>query len=364
MKEDLVHVGIHSHFQSIQPTINNRISSGRKALFGLLGTGLYGTSGLPIETSIHIFQTYIKPCTTYGLEALILSAKQYEELEKFQRYTLRSLLGLPDRTAIPAIHILTGVLPITSTLDQFQLTFLNSLILDGGRLKELVQRQYAIKGPHSKSWITHIKPILRKHSLPCIPDLIDKKILKSKWKEMVKTAILTVTSNKIKVNAMNFSTLKYLNNTFVRNKCHNVVKYIKNPREVRRACIKTQMITGTYCIQNMRSQFYTNTNATCQLCKEEDEDLTHCLLKCPSTKDKRHKYLNRVMDTIPHILPGLNNILNDYNLMTHFILDPTHPIVTKYISLPYYYIEDFERATRNLCFVIHSERCKKLEINV
>ena len=96
------------------------------------------------------------------------------------------------------------------------------------------------------------------------------KIPKSKWKEMVKTAILT---DKIKEDAMNCSTLKYLSNTFVRNKCHNVVKYIKNPREVRRTCIKTQMITGTYCTQKMRSKFYTNTNATCKLCKKGGREL-------------------------------------------------------------------------------------------
>ena len=48
---------------------------------------------------------------------------------------------------------------------------------------------------------------------------------------MVKTAILNVTSDKIKEDSMNCSTLKYLSNTFVCNKCHNVVKYIKKIQE-------------------------------------------------------------------------------------------------------------------------------------
>ena len=96
--------------------------------------------------------------------------------------------------------------------------------------------------------------------------------------------------------------------------------------------------------------------------KKEDENLTHCL--CPRTKDERSEYLNRMMDSIPHFLPGLSNVLNDYNLITHFILDPTHPIITKHVSLPSYCIEGFERATRNLCYTVHSVRCKKLEINV
>ncbi len=360
VKDEMVHIGINRNLQSLAPTVADRISSGRKALFGLLGAGLYGTSGIPVETSIHIYLTYIRPCTTYGIEALVLTKPQSQEIEMFQRSTLRSLLGLPDRTGIPALYILTGVLPISYIIDQLQLVFLNSLILDGGRLKELIQRQYVMKGPRSKSWISHIKPILRKYSLPFIPDLLETEFSKQQWKEMVKKAILEVATKTIKEDAEDMSTLQYLNHTFSLNKCHDVVSHIKNPREVRRACIKTQMLTGTYSLQTRRVKFRQSNDGTCQLCHEEDEDLVHCLLRCSVTKTIRDKQLTRIMDTVPHVLPNLALALNNQKILLQWIMDHTHPNVSKYIVLPSNCRVSFERATRNLCYAIHSERCTRL----
>ena len=269
---------------------------------------------------------------------------------------LRSLLGLPDRTAIPALYILTGMLPIPRVIDQKQLVFLHSLISTEGRLKELVHRQYVVKTKKSKSWVVHMKTVLWEYTLPSIPDLLDFIEPKVQWKTTVKREVVQKAAEEIEEEAKSKSTLNYLNPQFQLNKCHNVIKYIRSPREVKRACIKAHMLTGTYMLEATRCTYGQVAKDTCQLCGEGAENLVHCLLQCSATIDVRNEYMPRVLASVPCVSRNLPTVLNCPKLLTQMIMDGTHPLIAELQVLPVACEEILERVTRSFCFAIHMRR--------
>jgi hypothetical protein len=357
--KEMVHVGIQRELSSITPAVQTRISNGRKTLYGLLGAGFYGKSGLPLKACLHLYNIYVLPRMLYGLEALILNKSNVKALEIFQRKVLRSLMGVPDRTAIAALYIITGALPIDVQIEKKHLMFLHSMISMGGRLKDLILRQYALKKANSKSWITNIKTILQKYSLPSVLELLNDCPPKLSWKKIVKSAINKSVVKSIKEEAECKSTLIYLNPCLKENVCHNVASCIQNPREVRRACIKTQMLTGTYPFQATRAVLKQNVSDTCLLCGRGREDMIHCLLLCPSLCTTRARYLQAILNTIPHVSTILPNIQNDPTVLIQLIMDTTHPSVSGYV--PSNLTDIFEKTTRDFCFAIHIRRTCMLQ---
>jgi hypothetical protein len=357
---EVTHVGVQRDLSGIDATVSSRISCGRQALFSLLGSGMYGSNGLPVRTSIHMYQIYSLPRVTHGLEALVLSKTGYKSLETFQRTVLRSILGVPKRTAIPALYLITGVLPTEFLLDQRQLIFLHSLIKEEGRLKDLVVRQCVMKKENSKSWVPHMKNILRKYSLPCIPDLLEQLPSKTAWKRLVKSAIIEEAEKELEFEAKMKSSIKYLNPIFKFNKCHNVVNHIRNPREVTRATVKTQMITGTYMLQTSRYKYNQTDSDTCLLCRGGPDDLKHALLQCQATADVRRRYMPAIHNSIPYVYQSRNAILSKEQLLTQFIMDYTHPSITELVELPEPLHSTTEQITRDYCFAVHISRSQML----
>ena len=356
--KDLTHVGIQRNLNGIDPTIDCRISTGRKTLFSLLSAGLHGTNGLPARTALHLYQVYILPRVLYGLEALVIKKTQTDSIEQFQRSVLRSLLGLPNRTAIPALYILSGKIPIDRQIDQKQIMFLHSLISQGGRLRDLVQRQYVMKKATSKSWIPYIKKILWQYELPSIHDLLADTPSKLTWKHTVKQAILKETKKSVEEEAKSMSSLRFLNQTYCFDKCHSVVVSVTNPRQVERACIKSQMLTGTYTLQATRLKYKQVNSDICLLCGEESEDLTHALLRCQATAGVRQKYLSAIDAAIPYVFRHRATVVKNERLLTQLIMDISHTSITELLSLSAACQSDIERISRDLCYAVHMARSR------
>ena len=53
-------------------------------------------------------------------------------------------MGVPERSAVPSIYIITGILPMEGHIEQKQLVFLHSLISVECRLTDLILRQYDV----------------------------------------------------------------------------------------------------------------------------------------------------------------------------------------------------------------------------
>ena len=62
--------------------------------------------------------------------------------------------------------------------------------------------------------------------------------------------------------------------------------------DVMRAIVKVRMLTGTYLLESHK-KFNVDgaVEATCPLCRLEDEDIGHMLLRCPALRCVRNQYL-------------------------------------------------------------------------
>ena len=111
--EDNEHLGqLVSNTHQAQKNVDLRLEKGRKNLFSLLGAGFAFKSHLSPVLKLHIYRTYTCPITRSGLASFALRSSQLEPLALFQRKTLKSILKLSNRAPTPAIHFLTGELPV------------------------------------------------------------------------------------------------------------------------------------------------------------------------------------------------------------------------------------------------------------
>ena len=90
-------------------TIDNNITKARGAAYSVLGAGFHGVSGLNPVTTTHVWQVYVLPVLTYGLELFNIPERLITKLETFQNKIVKQLLGLTNGTPQCAILLLTGL---------------------------------------------------------------------------------------------------------------------------------------------------------------------------------------------------------------------------------------------------------------
>ena len=359
--KEMTHVGIQRDLKGIGPTVEHRTSLGRKTVYALMGSGMVGRNGLPVMTSIHLYNIYVAPRVTYGLECLCVGMENMRSLETFQRSIMRSILYLPDRTATASFYILTGQKPMEYIIHQKALSFLHSLIKSEGPTRSIIERQYAVKKRNSKSWVIYIKDILQKYSLPSIYDLLQNTPPKVAWKNLVKRAITQKCIDDIKDEASLKSTLKHLNPTMSPKQGHlSITANIDNQRQISRSNIKIRLLTGTYTLQSAQQTFGKVFSDVCLLCKKASEDITHFLLECDYLKNCRDDYFKHIDNLIPYVYSHRSYILSDRNLLVQLILDASHPSLTILMDLPLHYRIELESITRNLVYKLHVVRSQAL----
>ena len=112
------HLGIvrSGHPSSNSPAVVTRIAAHACALFGLLNLGLAKGHRTPPATALRIELIFASPVLYSGLAPLLLTKPELSTLNVYSRKILRRILKLHDKTAVPAIHLLSGVLPAEATI--------------------------------------------------------------------------------------------------------------------------------------------------------------------------------------------------------------------------------------------------------
>ena len=111
--ENNEHLGqIVSGLKQESKNVDLNLKKGRKNLFGLLGAGFSFKCLLSPAVKLHLYKTYTCPILRSGLSSFALRSANIEPLSLFQRKTLKSILKLNNSAPTPAIHFLTGELPI------------------------------------------------------------------------------------------------------------------------------------------------------------------------------------------------------------------------------------------------------------
>ena len=88
-----------------------------------MNVGVHGTNGLNPKTSYMIYRVYVLPRLLYSLEVLPL----IKLLRDFHVNFLRQIQAIPSRTAISAVYLLVGALPIEAEIHKRVLSLFHSI---------------------------------------------------------------------------------------------------------------------------------------------------------------------------------------------------------------------------------------------
>ena len=343
------HLGIlRNNTNTNSDTIQARVRSARRATFDLLGLGYHGFTGTGPQVAAMKYRQFIQPILLYGLEALVLSKTDRDILASYHRETLRCIMHIPKSSAIPAIHLLIGMPPIEATLHIRVMTLLRSVLAaESGKppaiyIRDLMRHQLTMKNPDSSSWAPYVKKLLEEYKLPRSSELLTNPPSKNQWRKMVKDAVHTTWTKRLKESARDMTSTQFLNlNACSTDHMHPVWQNLSSQLCIRKATVRVLLLIQRYPLAtsplagNKRSDM-------CPLCKTEPETVTHFVLRCKMLCQTRVRYLN-------HIL----NIYRSYKLsidpetLIRVLLDSTY--------LPDENLE-FERLCRNFIFKIHDRR--------
>ena len=99
-----IHLGIHRDNKR-NFNILDRIQTGRRALYSLMGAGLHGKHGISPVISGKMYQTFVRPKVIHGLEAVQLNNKEKKLLENFECNIFKQLQTLPDSTSTTEVYV-------------------------------------------------------------------------------------------------------------------------------------------------------------------------------------------------------------------------------------------------------------------
>lgn len=351
---EVTHLGILRQPNKFSPTdfIHDKISTARGALYSLMGSGMHGSNGLAVPALRHIYTVFVIPRLLYGLESVVVTTSQLELLNSFHRKILKQLQSLPEKTATPAVHMLIGIPPLTALLHIRILTFA-AAISRVPHLRDIMLRQMALKEPSSKSWFMYVDGICDQYGLPSLHQLSVTPQDKSEWKRQVTASVLGYWHAELLRDAQTKSTLQYvnLNITPPFSRPHAVWDGVaSNVTDVRRASLKTRLMTGRLTLQTNRATYSKHTvSATCPLCHQAPEDRQHFLLACSTLDTTRQPIIRNIFRDIPSL-----SSLESQELF-QAILDPSHVQVTDcVVGGPLRVV--LERHSRTLIFKLYLKR--------
>ena len=183
--------------------IDLKVQKGRKNLFGLLGAGFSFKCLLSPVVKLHIYRTYTCPITRSGISSFSLRSSQLEPLSLFQRKSLKSILKLSITAPTPAIHFLTGELPIEGQIhkDMFSL-FFSVWSNPDTKIYDIVLYILRNSSENSRTWVIHLRHLSRKYGLEVpLVCLARDPPTKSFYKEYVATEITAYYENVLRQSA-------------------------------------------------------------------------------------------------------------------------------------------------------------------
>jgi hypothetical protein len=183
-------------------------------------------------------------------------------------------------------------------------------------------RQMALKEPSSKSWFVYADGICDQYGLPSLHQLCVTPPDKSAWKRLVTSTVLGYWHAELLNDAQTKSTLQFvnLNITPPFSRPHAVWDGVdSNVTDVRRATLKTRLLTGRLTLQANRATYSKHTvSATCPLCHQAPEDRQHFLLACSTLDTTRQPIIRNILRDIP----SLSNLESPE--LFQVILDSSH----------------------------------------
>ncbi|CAC5385386.1 unnamed protein product [Mytilus coruscus] len=166
-------------------------------------------------------------------------------------------------------------------------------------IREIAWGQHTAGRPNS--FFKRINDILDMYQLPSFNEIMNQHYNKLDSKNIVRTAISSHWTVKLKADCEEKSTLKLLSKRNLNiGQTHNVWETISSSvKDVRKATTKVHMLTGTYMLQTLKVKFnQAEIDPTCPICKLEPEDLQHLLTSCPAYRHIRKSHFQQIKEYI------------------------------------------------------------------
>ena len=371
---DNEHLGqIVSGSHQIEKNIDLRILKSRGSLFKLLGPAFAYKCMLSPVVKLHLYRTYICPITRSGLSSFTLRQSSLQPLIIFQRKILRSILKLSKWSCIPALHFLTGELPVEGIIhrDVFSL-FYSTWANPDTKIYEIVNYLLKSSTENSRTWSIFLRQLCQMYGLAdplqCLKKDAPKK---SEFKEDVRTKITAFYEKELRNKAKTNSNMTYLNVAVsgLRGKRHPALSNMMTTREVQKSRPHIKMLCQDYYTYQRRSD-QSGGSPHCRACsdqytadsdKKPAETISHILTVCSAYSDIRERILTEYAQVCITSDFDFNTILRNSEALTQFILDPSSLNLTQRISYSDPNLAYFFKISRDICFSIHTRRMNILK---
>ena len=298
------HIGVKRDRPSggLLSTIDNNITKARGAAYSVLGAGFHGVSGLNPVTTTHVWQVYVLPVLTYGLELFNIPERLITKLETFQNKILKQLLGLTNGTPQCAILLLTWLPTIEVVLHLKVLGMLWNIINANYSIENsILLRQLAVKDWSSSSWLVYVRKLLSRYDLPTIYSLMDDLPSRRHWKRLVEKMVFRCSEDTMEQRLTLYTSLRFLHGEPYRIGTPHIIidSVLPSVMDVRRSATKLRLVTGTYSLQANRPAFNQHFSPTCLLCKSEPETREHFICSCSALEKVRQSGLTELQEVLP-----------------------------------------------------------------
>ena len=124
------------------------------------------------------------------MEVLNLNKTETKTLNDFHVDLHRRIQSLLSRTALSAVHLLVGALPLEAELREKHLSLRYSIInSDNQTFHQLIKRRSVFCEDQPGSFFSRVRVILDKYGLPPIEHLMQELPSKLQWKRQVKAVL-------------------------------------------------------------------------------------------------------------------------------------------------------------------------------
>ena len=292
------HVGMLRSSAGNLLTILARITAHKKALGGVLHTGMArGHRGNP-AASLRVDQLHGVPVLLSGLATLFLSKKEEDLIALHHKETLQGLLRLFPLTPRSVVCFLAGSLPGEALLHLRQLSIFGMIC----RLPENILHRHAVNYFSSttsspKSWFSQIRSLCLQYHLPHPLEQLRSPLLKATFRNTVKKKVISHWESVLRDEASSLDSLSWFKPSFMSLMTPHPLWITagSSPSKIAMATIQAKMISGRYRTERLCSHWSKNKDGFCLLsssCVTTVEDLPHILSSCSALTATRDKLMN------------------------------------------------------------------------
>ena len=371
--EDNEHLGqVVSGLNQTEKNVDLRLKKGRGSLFSLLGPAFSYRCLLSPVVKLHLYRTFTCPILRSGLSSFTLRQNSLQPIIIFQRKSLRAILKLSKCSSIPALHFLTGELPIEGKIhrDVFSL-FFSTWSNPDTKIHEIVKYLLKESTENSRTWSIFIKQLSVMYGLTDpLQCLQSDPPQKSVFKEHVITKITAFHEKELRQNSMSNSNMKYLNVSVcgLRGKRHPALSNLLTAFNVKKSRPHLKMLCMDYYTYEKRAD-QSGGSPHCRSCCVANqemppaENIHHIITQCSAYSDIRERILHEFKSVCEESKSKLNfdDIQKDESKLCQFILDPTSLNLECRMCPNDSKTDELFQLSRDICYAIHTRRMKILK---